>query len=285
MRPDSIIHTNRLKAELQTLRAVLYRCLIHEAVFNQRPKSRESVAPGDLLAFGKIAPVIRDRHLVEFVFALENFGGNLRLEIEAVRFNMDVFDHVGAEDFITGLHVREDRVVKQVGDESEHLVADEMLEVERPRHLGARKTRAVDDVGAPFENGLYQLGVFGRVIFQIGVLNNNDVASGVSQRGPERRAFTHILGVEIDLVRPGFAKVVQYLASAVLRRVVNDDQLSVDFAQIDRLDAPDDLVNRIRLVVNGHLDGKKGRILHLRISYFQIEIHAGGVRLNQGCRA
>src|SRR5262249_32452850 len=79
--------------------------LVHESVFNQGPKSRESVAPGDFLPFRKIAPVIRDRHLVEFVFALEYFGGNLRLEIEAVRFDLNVFDHVGAEDFITGLHV------------------------------------------------------------------------------------------------------------------------------------------------------------------------------------
>src|SRR5215470_5606095 len=55
---------------------------IHESIFDQGPDGRETVAPGDFLAFRKIAAIIRDRHLVEFVFALEDFGGNLRLEIE-----------------------------------------------------------------------------------------------------------------------------------------------------------------------------------------------------------
>src|SRR5215813_11857595 len=109
---------------------------IHESIFDQGPDGRETVAPGDFLAFRKIAAIIRDRHLVEFVFALEDFGGDLRLEIEAVRPDLEVFDHVGAEDFVTGLHIRENRVVKQIGDEREHLVADEMPEVESPRHLG-----------------------------------------------------------------------------------------------------------------------------------------------------
>src|SRR5215510_5031870 len=47
---------------------------IHESVFDQGPDGRETVAPGDFLSFRKIAAVIRDRHLVEFVFALEDFG-------------------------------------------------------------------------------------------------------------------------------------------------------------------------------------------------------------------
>src|SRR5262245_39578328 len=112
---------------------------IHKSVFDQGPDGRKTVAPRDFLAFRKIVAVIRDRHLVELVFALENFGGDLRLEIEAVRPDLEVFDHVGAEDFVTGLHVREDRVVKHVGEQREHLVADEMPEVESARHLAPRK--------------------------------------------------------------------------------------------------------------------------------------------------
>src|SRR5215470_10853573 len=57
---------------------------IHEPIFDQGPDGCETVTPGDFLAFRKIAAVIRNRHLVEFVFAFEDFGGNLRLEIEAV---------------------------------------------------------------------------------------------------------------------------------------------------------------------------------------------------------
>src|SRR5215475_3175787 len=63
---------------------------IHEAVLDQRPDGRKAVAPGDLLAFRKIASVIRDRHLVEFMFALEHLGGDLRLEIEAVRPDLEI---------------------------------------------------------------------------------------------------------------------------------------------------------------------------------------------------
>ena len=87
---------------------------IHEAVLDQSPDRRKPVAPGDFLAFRKIASVIGDRHLVEFMFALEYFGSYLRLEIEAVRLDLEIFDHVGAKDFVTGFHVREDRVIKHV---------------------------------------------------------------------------------------------------------------------------------------------------------------------------
>src|SRR5215813_9262521 len=74
---------------------------IHKSVFDQGPDGRDTIAPGNFLAFRKISAVIRDRHLVEFVIALEDLGGDLGLEIEAVRSDLDVFDHVGAENFVT----------------------------------------------------------------------------------------------------------------------------------------------------------------------------------------
>jgi hypothetical protein len=39
-------------------------------------------------------------------------------------------------------------------------------------------------------------------------------------------------------------------------------RLFADAARIDRLDPPDDLVNDIRLVVDGHQDGQKWGTLH-----------------------
>src|SRR5215813_12380697 len=69
---------------------------IHESIFDQGPDGRETVAPGDFLAFRKIAAVIRDLHLVEFVFALDDFFGDLRLEIEDVRPDLARCSHPAA---------------------------------------------------------------------------------------------------------------------------------------------------------------------------------------------
>jgi hypothetical protein len=73
--------------------------------------------------------------------------------------------------------------------------------------------------------------------------------------------------VEVDLAHPIFAQVVKNLARAVFRRVVYDDQLFADIAQIYSLDAPDDLVDGARLVINRHQDGQKWRILHFAQLY------------------
>ena len=62
--------------------------------FHQGPDRRESVAPCDLLALRKIPPVIRDRGLVEFVFALERLG-------KAV-----VLDHLSAPNLMSGRMVQ-----------------------------------------------------------------------------------------------------------------------------------------------------------------------------------
>jgi hypothetical protein len=58
--------------------------------------------------------------------------------------------------------------------------------------------------------------------------------------------------MEVDLVWRDFAQVLQNLARAVFRGVVNDDQLFADVAQINRSDALDDLSNGVRLVVCEH---------------------------------
>jgi len=56
------------------------------------------------------------------------------------------------------------------------VVANRMPEAEDTVRIAACKTRAIYHIGLAVENRGDQFGVFGRIIFQIGVLNDNDVS-------------------------------------------------------------------------------------------------------------
>src|SRR5690606_25810148 len=51
-----------------------------EAIAEQRPHRDHAVLPRDFLALFPLASIVRDRHLVDAVPALEHLGGDLRLE-------------------------------------------------------------------------------------------------------------------------------------------------------------------------------------------------------------
>jgi hypothetical protein len=45
------------------------------------------------------------------MFALEDFGGDLGLEIEAVRFDLEIFDYISAEDLVTACISKTIRII------------------------------------------------------------------------------------------------------------------------------------------------------------------------------
>lgn len=88
--------------------------LIYKSILNQRPHRAEAIPPRDLFAFAEIAAIVRNWHFIQLVSALEDFRRDLRLEIEAVRFDLKTFDDIGAKHFVARFHVGQDRVVQNV---------------------------------------------------------------------------------------------------------------------------------------------------------------------------
>ena len=58
-----------------------------------------------------------------------------------------------------------------------------------------QKARAIDDVRAAVEDRLYEYAVLGRVVFEIRVLNDDDVSGGAGYSRAQRCAFALVDGM------------------------------------------------------------------------------------------
>src|SRR5437588_411621 len=56
--------------------------------------------------------------------AAGDLGGDLRLEAEAVRLEVDALEHLTPEDLVTGLHIGQVQVSEHVRHKGEELIAD-----------------------------------------------------------------------------------------------------------------------------------------------------------------
>ena len=138
----------------------------------------------------------------------------------------------------------------------------------------AQKTRTEDHIGAAIKDRLEELAVITRIVFEVGVLNKNDVAGDFSESAAQRSAFPLILCLkqdpqvaEVDEVGAiesrgeRFARILELdhflenLASAVSRTVIDEDNL---FTKLCFDDAAQDFVDGGFLVVNGNDDGQLG---------------------------
>src|SRR5215831_13578126 len=85
-----------------------------ESIFHQRPESREAVAPGDLLALVELAPGVRDRDLVDADAPAQDLCGDLGLDVEVIRAQVELGDEVGVNELVARLHVGKRGVVEDV---------------------------------------------------------------------------------------------------------------------------------------------------------------------------
>ena len=80
-----------------------------------------------------------------------------------------------SKNFVAGLHVRELQVGGNIGEERQHAVGHvvpEVVHALRP----AEKSRPIDHVRATVNDRLEQLAVVARVVLQVRVLHQDDVA-------------------------------------------------------------------------------------------------------------
>ena len=72
-----------------------------------------------------------------------------------------------------------------------------MPEVEDPVGL-ADEPRSVDDVGLALQDGRWSAGIVLRVVFEVGVLDDDDLAGGVAEAGANRGSLAGVSLVEDD---------------------------------------------------------------------------------------
>ena len=163
--------------------------------------------------------------------------------------------HFDPHRLVAGLHVGQHRVVEHVGQEREEQVPEIVREQEHA--MPSEKPRSVDDVGTPLADQLDQLRELFRRVLRVGVLNDDQVAGDLLEPEPQRRPLAAVRLVK-ELERIFLRQLAQDVGRAVLRAVVDDDQLDAEAG--NRKHARDHALDRVALVVDGH-DDRQQRIL------------------------
>ena len=91
----------------------------------------------------------------------------------------------------------------------------------------ADETGAEDYVGLALQDRAEQNRVFGRVVFPVGILYENHIASSVVEPCAERRALTAILLVKDDSYAGQPSELLQDRACPIGREIVNDDDFDI----------------------------------------------------------
>ena len=165
---------------------------MYECITTYAPNSTHSVLPINFFAFGVGAAVVGDGDFVDADAATGDFGGDLRFEAEAVFLDGDALEDLASEGFIAGLHVREVEVGEHVGEKSKEAVADGMPEVKNAVGFRADEAGAEDDIGTILKDRSNHDGIFLGVVFEVGVLDDDDRCGGMGNPRSERGTFALI---------------------------------------------------------------------------------------------
>src|SRR5689334_19483010 len=148
------------------------------------PQGGDAVSPRDFLALLVGASMVPNWHFIDAAAEAGDFDGELGLEAEAIAAKLNGIEHLATEDFVADFHISQVQVAQQVAEKREHLVAEVMPEVE---HAVRAAVKAVPEhyIGETFQNRLEQLRIIARIVLEIGVLDEDDIAGGMLETCPE----------------------------------------------------------------------------------------------------
>src|SRR5450631_1913825 len=94
------------------------------------------------------------------------------------------------------------------------------------------KTGTKDNIGLAIQNRLDQLGILGGVIFQVCVLDNNDIPGYMPKPASQGRSLAHIAVVQYY---PGgvISQALEDLATSISGTVIDEDDLFLDIYSPD----------------------------------------------------
>ena len=154
-----------------------------------------------------------------------NLCGDLRLKPKPVFFNANGLDDRPFECFVAGLHIRDLLMSEQIGECRQRTVCQPVHKIAFSSLM--QKAGAVNNGTFAFKDRTDDLWIICRVIFQISILNDADIAGGCRKTRAERTAFALILFMVNDLIGQRPHIFFQDLAGSVGGAVVHNDDLFI----------------------------------------------------------
>ena len=182
-----------------------------------------------------------------------DLDGEFRVEGKAVGAQANLVENGASEGFVAGFDVGEVLVGHRVAEARNQAIAQVVV-----HGVGqAQKARAVHHVGLAFGDEAEQRRVVARVVLQVGVLHDDDLAGGVGEAAAQGRALAAILSVVAKL-QTGISaqQVPQPFGGAIGGAVVHHDDL---FLQRHRLHAGQDFLDGADFVVRRDHHGNPER--------------------------
>ena len=161
-------------------------------MLNNHINSPHAVTPSYLFSLFVRSAVIRNADLENSAAGLRHLGCNFRFTAKSVLFNGYVTQEFASKHFVTCLHVSEVQVCKHIGEQREKAVSHHMPEVNHAMRPAAQEPGTEHNVGTILQNRCKKDGVFGRVILQVGILNDYYVSRCVLKTSTQSCAFPEI---------------------------------------------------------------------------------------------
>ena len=196
-------------------------------MLNNHINSSNAVTPSYLFSLFVRAAIIRNADLVNSGARLCHLRGNLRFKPKPVLFNSNAVQEFAPKHFVTCFHVSEVQVCKHVGEQREKSVSHHMPEVNHAMRPAAHEPGTEHNVGTILQNRRKEDGVFVRVILQVGVLNDYDVARSCLETGAQSCSLAKIAFLQHDLIDPPVRFSSKKFSRSVGRSVVHNDNFHV----------------------------------------------------------
>ena len=226
---------------------------IKKPVTKDKPKSSDSVLPADFFALGVITTGVVDVGFVKAIVVAGKLGGQLRLNAEPISGQLKILNALPSKNFITGFHVGEVKVAQHIGEECEKPVGHVVPE-QQDAMRAAGKARSVHDVGAPVEDGLDEFGIVGRVVFEISILDEKNVAGRVLETCADGGTFAAVNRVRVKLDVGGAGNTIEDFSRAIRGGVVDKNNLLGKIAGIGGADTADNFLDGVSFVEDWNQD-------------------------------
>lgn len=140
-----------------------------------------TVLPIDLLSLCIGAARVGDPHLEDPIARSRKFRRDFRFEAEAILLNINALNHFPLEALVARLHIRQIEISEHVRNEREEAISHTVPEIQHSMRTSGLKTGSIDDVGSIIEKRFEQNGILSWIIFEICVLNDDEIGASVCE--------------------------------------------------------------------------------------------------------